>query len=1037
MVKLIITNLYSSTFNIMCDCLAPTINTLDGKNLVFCDDKSSLMAERMLCDRFKGSINTQVYSFSNYLRVNKKPENLLTKEGCTMVVRKILSNASLTCFKAGKRDFASAVLELILQLKSANVKPSDLYNSLDGLNGILKNKLQDIYTVYSAYEDFLTTSGYNDQYASLAQLPDLIENSKEVEQADVYLVGFASLTSQAKDVVKKLIKKAKSVTAILVEGENRFAYVNQVSQAFLELCSSQGVQCQVQRVYGEQTKEGEFIANNIFNPLCKSKTNISDKIYTLTAPTISAEVERIAVAIKRSIIDCQKTQTPLRYKDITIAIPDVSAYKQEIAKQFKLLDIPYFLDERKKTDSHPLICLICAYIDIFRRGAGKKEILSFIKNPIWNKPKDFIDSLEKYIVKNNLHYSKFFQPFTFQTECDYSIEEFEEFRGQVCSVLQKFNVLEMLKTINAEQNLQIYTQVLADMGEQEEKAINEQIYTAVVNLLKEMDALLGDINLDYVEYKNVLLSGVMAMELSILPQHNDAVFIGDYRQIALGKTRYVFALGLTNQVPNIKPDVALLSDSDIDTLKNLKVSIEPKIKDINHRQKENIALALASFTEKLFLSYPLRDGGGQTFASEVFEFVKEFFTSKEFPEVDGYLTLEQGLNTFAKNCGKFVRELTDDLSLENAFYSVTNDQKAIRLAEKANQKQKIMLEKHQQLMLNKLTSPTAIESFYECPYKAFLHQALGLTQEDDGTVSGLSVGNVMHEIFAIYIKNTHKITDEASSKALFEQVKSQVLGREEYKRFLNEDAHKSTISRAMVECEKFCYKNYKWLQNSLFNVEATEVSFGKGGKYQSIDFLDGKVKLKGKIDRVDTFGDYCRIIDYKTGSIDSSEESLFAGVKLQLYLYANAINDKTLAGAYYMRISNKFISDDKEAEPILEGKTLNEQTVLQAQDKNLYADKKSEYLPVTIKDDNTLSGCISQESLQSYKKYALKLCQKAVKQMQDGLIVASPYAFDKEKTSCTHCAFKGICDNSEVKPRRTGLVKEEVIVQSVAGGSDE
>ena len=108
-----------------------------------------------------------------------------------------------------------------------------------------------------------------------------------------------------------------------------------------------------------------------------------------------------------------------------------------------------------------------------------------------------------------------------------------------------------------------------NQNEKEESAINAQMYDATIKLLSQMKLLLGDITLSLNEYKSVFISGISSLELSIIPQYNDAVFIGDFKQTALAKAKHLFALGLTSDVPNVQKDVSLLSDDDIKALDEL------------------------------------------------------------------------------------------------------------------------------------------------------------------------------------------------------------------------------------------------------------------------------------------------------------------------------------------------------------------------------------------------------------------------------------------------------------------------------------
>ena len=67
MVKLYVTDSYYNVFNVVSDLIKDSVNTLKGKNLIFCEEKVSLMAERVICSRYGGSFNTEVYSFGNFM----------------------------------------------------------------------------------------------------------------------------------------------------------------------------------------------------------------------------------------------------------------------------------------------------------------------------------------------------------------------------------------------------------------------------------------------------------------------------------------------------------------------------------------------------------------------------------------------------------------------------------------------------------------------------------------------------------------------------------------------------------------------------------------------------------------------------------------------------------------------------------------------------------------------------------------------------------------------------------------------------------
>ena len=77
-VKLIITDSYFNIFQILTENLKKNANSLDARNLVFCEEKFSLMAERTICSAVGGTFNTDVFSFGNFLRRKKQLNQVLS-----------------------------------------------------------------------------------------------------------------------------------------------------------------------------------------------------------------------------------------------------------------------------------------------------------------------------------------------------------------------------------------------------------------------------------------------------------------------------------------------------------------------------------------------------------------------------------------------------------------------------------------------------------------------------------------------------------------------------------------------------------------------------------------------------------------------------------------------------------------------------------------------------------------------------------------------------------------------------------------------
>ncbi len=1033
MAKLIITNTYFSVFSTLVKELEGKAGGLTDKNLVFCEEKVSLMTERFICAQFKGSFNTQVYSFGNFLRVHKHLPKTLSKEGSAMAVKRILSGIQLNCLSRSKQTLAPTLFELIAQLKSASVLPEDLKNCLDVLPQSLKNKIEDVAEVYAAYERFIAEQGYDDQSSSLSYLPELIEKSNLVKGANVYLVGFVGWTAQTRKVILSLLKKARSVTAILTGGKNQFVYLNETIDSFKDLCARSNQPLTIAYEQAQMPAEANRIVQNVFNPSSRNlERTPTDAVCFSALPSVYAETERVAGIIKKAVIDGK-----CRYRDVSVIIPDVNIYKEDIKRAFTLLDLPFFIDERKKPLSHPLVKLISAYVDIFRKGMEKELMARFYKNPLICPDKEFADAFETFILKNSINYNRFNDPLPLGKKPPERYEEFEAFRARVCELLNGFNVRALLEKIDAEQALALRSAELNGLCAKEAAAVNDQIYKTVTRILDEMDLLLHGISLDYTEFKNIFMSGVSAMEVSILPQYNDAVFVGDFKEVALAQAKYVFALGMTADVPAVQEDVALLSDADINALSKIKVMVEPKIKVVNHRLKESVVLGLAAFQEKLFLSMPVTSVKGEpNVRSEIISYLDRYFDLKPLPEVDEYVTEKQGLKTYARTFGEFSRGLTVDTSKAAAFYNVSNNPEVERIMEQDGKEVKLRLDKNAKVLVQELTSPSYIENYHKCPYKMFAQSALRLNERDEGRLSSASAGTLMHAIFKEYVEQIDKVKDEQTSNALVDQIADEVLSRDEFSAYTKEGAGEASVRCALEECKKYCYRMFVGFKEDAFKAVKgyQEVGFGvdKKCKYPPISLLGGKIKLKGTIDRVDFYKDYCRIIDYKTGGYNCSEEGLYTGTGLQLYLYALAVKDKTPAGMYYYDIKGDFTSGDKEKANNYDGKTLNADLSVSPDKAHFNAIKKGD-APISVYGQE-VTKAMSTDDMKAHLQYALEISERAASRMAEGVIVPSPY-----HDTCKFCALKPMCEGvcgRELPSRQVKGVKEQTIKKAIFGDVD-
>ena len=127
----------------------------------------------------------------------------------------------------------------------------------------------------------------------------------------------------------------------------------------------------------------------------------------------------------------------------------------------------------------------------------------------------------------------------------------------------------------------------------------------------------------------MFLSGAVGTAISSIPILNDAVYVGECKDVKIKNADILYAVGLNGEVPFSKSDTSILTDSDLYELDSFKVIVEPKLKIINLRERENVCLSLISFNQKLKLSYSnVSPNGKEVLKSELINYITNLFKIK-------------------------------------------------------------------------------------------------------------------------------------------------------------------------------------------------------------------------------------------------------------------------------------------------------------------------------------------------------------------------------------------------------------------------
>ena len=172
------------------------------------------------------------------------------------------------------------------------------------------------------------------------------------------------------------------------------------------------------------------------------------------------------------------------------------------------------------------------------------------------------------------------------------------------------------------------------------------------------------------------------------------------------------------------------------------------------------------------------------------------------------------------------------------------------------------------------------------------------------------------------------------------------------------------------------------------------------------------VVVSGFVDRVDKYGPYIRVIDYKTGTKIFNLSETFYGLNLQMliYLYSIVKNGSGIfknsipAGVLYFHAQRKYSENSVDK---MNGLLLDDINVLNEMEKDL----KGNLIPVSLKKDGTFtanSSVISKEQFDIIFKYIDKILKNVGNDIYDGNIDISPLKV-KNIDGCKYCEYRSVC----------------------------
>ena len=1059
----------------------------------------------------KFQLNTYVLSFQRLAHKVFSEHGGITKlriqeSGKSMLVLKVLNELqdSLTSFKTASKQkgFIDIVSKTISEFKKYNVDSEVLdqvKGNMDESRSDLKNKITDLGRIYSSFQEKLHKS-HVDSEDILIDLSQKIDESGFFNDAEVWIDEFTNFTPIQYEIIEKIIAQSISTTITLdldTPGNfgDAFLVTANTYNKLRDICSENNIRVD-ETINLNKEKNYKFLSRELLHleqnyysyPFKQYKDEVKNlRIYK--ANNSYEEMEFIARDILRLV-----REGKYRYKDIAVLCRDIEGYEKIASVICNQYGIPSYIDKKKDVMGNPIIVLINSLFDIINKNWTYESVFKYLKTGLVDIDNDKIDLLENYVLSNGIKgrnkwvsddmwdydiYKSFGEKERDPEEVKL-INEINEIRDmisqpinnfyekcksaknvrEVCTYLYEF--LNEFSVLSKMENMVKYFQEnnIVDMATEYSKVLD-----IIMEVLDEAVDVLGDEKLPLDEFAEILNTGFMKYEMSLIPLALDQVTIGDIAKIKSKDVKALYVVGVNDGViPAVNKEEGILSDRDREFLKEQDVVLASDTKTKAREEQHIVYNILSTAREYLVLSYCAADFEGKALRpSIVIPRIKKIFPRLEEESdiysgemyFDKFKRVSAPLPTF----NEFIcesRNITEKKQYEKYWLQVytwfkNNDEwkiktenmlKALNYTNQAEdidrEKIKEMYEKDGKLTFN----ISMIENYARCPFSYYIKYGLKAKDRKIYELTAPDLGNFMHEILDEF---TNSIREEnmSWSDLSYEKCKSRINELVDKQLLENKGSIFNSSKRYRYFTDRFKRMLTKsvtiiseQMKHSDFKVYKNEFSFGnyKDGEPIKLDLPSGdEVFLKGRIDRIDTAeidgNTYIRIIDYKSGYKKFDLSELYYGIQIQLLVYIDALlknseyilKTQAVPGAiFYFRIDDPIInvkgrmSEEAVKKEILkklklDGLMLKDPKIVKAMDNDI--EGTSLIIPAGFKKDgdfSSKSAVVTERQFEALRKYVNDKMIELCEDMISGKITIEPIK-QGLNVPCTYCEYTSIC----------------------------
>ncbi len=1032
---------------------------IDSKRKVFLlvPEQFTSESERLLCALAKngGLLHAEVVSFGRLAHrfAPQKRANayVLDEIGKSMVLRKLLAEhrQELTYFSAAadKTGLIAELSGIMTEFFHYRITPEQLSALVQEENGscafsyVTKGKLHDLELIYRGYLDFLAQD-YISQDESLGVLAKALDKFSALPETEIYIDGFYGFTPLEYTVIRQLLRLSARVHVTLTMDIETYHMTSPpetipffesylTARKLRQIAAEVGTDMEAPFIcetnHRAKVPSLRDLERNFFRHHPKLDTPCAG-ISIFACANRQAELRYVAGTITRLV------KEGYRYREIAILTNALPTYEKGLRRILQEYQIPCFIDTKRSITSHPLIHLVCGWLDILAYDYRYEGMFSYLKSGLVPISRADCDRLENYVLAYGIKGKKWkLDEWDFGFTPEKDDEEREYFNRLRTQVMAPFAPVLSLKRNKAYPVDQLCDALLAHLdalgtadtlekwvteaeqeGDQEAVRTHQQIWKILMHLLDEFRQILGQSKVTPQEFAKILEAGFTGNHLGIIPPTVDCLTVGDLERSRLPEIKVLIVMGVNEGVlPSPGAPAGILSDRERELLAQEGTELAPGGRRKRYEERFLIYRAMTKPAEQLILTYACAASDGSSlYPSSYIDQICGTFPDLQ-PKVAQEATLEE-LNkpaAFHLLGEQLQREKSQMPPLwQEIYHFFANEQDplwqkkfALLQAGRSDGPHDHYLSAAtvKQLYGNDLYSAVSrLERFAACPFSYFVQYGLKAKERKLYQLHTPDLGILFHEVLELFANHLaadgvdwQTLTQEQTNQRISEAV-AQSAPRLGNQILLDTAANRYLIRRLERISKRAAWTLVRHIQSGSFLPAGYEVGFGYHEALPPIviELKDGKkLILGGKIDRVDLLEAdgrrFVKIIDYKSGSRTFSFQDIFYGLQLQLLIYLDAylsyFSKETLSpgGVFYFRITDPSITLDKE---------------MSAEEIEAQIYEKMKMSGLLLQDPSVLVG-IDQAFLANENGISGESCIVPVAFKKDGTLKASAYAATQEQ----------------------------------------